>query len=146
MLADYPDVIPTLTEWYILEWKPYYGNQGPGDAKNDLISRCNHEVTPIGLVAMEDNKVCGTIALDLDTATNLTPSVVGLLVGHDYRRRGIATALLESAEDLARRLDYNQIYISTTILGDLLTSMDWYVLGEVEFLNAEKGSIYVRDL
>ncbi len=146
LLADHTDVIPTLTDWYILEWEPYYGIQGPGDAKDDLDSRCNHEVIPIGLVAMEGDQVCGTVALDLDTATNLTPSVVGLLVGRDYRRRGIATALIESVEDLACRLEYSQIYISISVLGDLLTSMGWHALEDVEFLNGAKGSIYAHDL
>ncbi len=146
LLADHTDVIPRLTDWYLLEWEPYYGVQGPGDARADLESRCNHDAIPIGLVAMEGDQVHGTVALDLDAATNLMPSVVGLLVGRDQRGRGIATALLESAESLAQRLGYSRLYISTTVLGDLLVRIGWYPFGEVEFLNDEQGSIYARDL
>ena len=146
LLADHADVIPTLLEWYLLEWEPYYGAHGPGDARADLESRCNSDAIPIGLVAMEAGEVRGTVALDLDLATNLTPSVVGLLVGTDWRGRGIATALLESAEVLAQRLGYDRLYISTTILGDLLVRLGWQPLGEVEFLNNEQGSVFVREL
>ena len=99
--SDRLEVIPTLTKWYQFEWEPYYGKDGPGNARVDLESRCNRDELPVGLVAIEDNQVLGTAALDLDVTTNLTPSVVGLLVGPAYRRRGIATALIKAAEDLA---------------------------------------------
>ncbi len=146
LLADHAEVIPALTDWYLSEWEPYYGANGPGDARFDLESRCNREEIPIGLVALEGNQVCGTAALDLDAATNLSPSVVGLLVAPDHRKRGIATALLDAAENLARQLGYSRLYISTTVLGTLLERMGWHTLGEVEFLNAEQGSIYTRSL
>ncbi len=145
-LAAHHDVLPILTDWYLTEWEPYYGTEGPGNAQADLKSRCNYEEIPIGLVALEDGQVCGTVALDLDTATNLTPSVVGLLVDPAYRRRGIAAALLKSAEGLARTLGYGRIYMSTTVLGNLLERTGWQKLREVEFMNSECGLIYVRYL
>ncbi len=146
LIADHLEVLPTLTEWYQSEWEPYYGKDGPGDARTDLESRCNHAELPIGLVAIEDNQVLGTAALDLDVTTNLTPSVVGLLVDPAYRRRGIATALLNAAEDLARQLEYRRLYVSTTVLSDLLNQLGWEAMGAVQFLNAEQGSVYLRDL
>ncbi len=146
LLADHPGAIATLADWYVLEWEPYYGVDGPGDARADLKSRCNRQKAPIGLVAMEGDRVCGTIALDVDVTTKLAPSVVGLLVGNQYRRRGIAAKLLRSANNLARDLGYDQLYVSTTVLTDLLERMGWRTIGKVEFLNAEHGSIYVCDL
>lgn len=146
LLADHSEAIATLADWYITEWQPYYGELGPGDAESDLTSRCNRNLIPAGLVAVEDDQVIGTVALDVDPATNLNPSVVGLLVGSEYRRKGIATALLRSAKDLARDLAYRQLYLSSSVLGDLLVRTGWRVKGEVEFLNAEHGTIYVCDL
>jgi len=146
LMSDHLELIPTLAEWYRSEWEPYYGKRGPGDARADLESRCNRDELPIGLVAIEDTQVFGTAALDFDVTTNLTPSVVGLLVLPAYRRRGIATALLNAAEDLGRQLGYHRLYVSTTVLGDLLNQLGWEVMGTVEFLNAEQGSVYVRDL
>ena len=72
LISDHLEVIPTLTEWYQSEWQPYYGEDGPGDARADLESRCNRKELPIGLVAIEHNQVLGTAALDLDVTTNLT--------------------------------------------------------------------------
>ncbi len=146
LLTDHTDVIPTLVDWYLLEWEPFYGPAGPGDARADLESRCNREGIPAGLVAMEADQVVGVVALDLDTATNLTPSVVGLLVRHDQRGRGIATSLLQAAESLAKRLGFSRLYVSTTALGELLQRTGWHRYGVAEFLNDECGSIYARDL
>lgn len=146
LLANHAESIPTLAEYYMAEWKPYYGVDGPGDAQADLESRLNRDALPIGLIATDDGKVCGTAALDLDVATGLTPSIVGLLVLPAQRGRGVAKALIESAESLAKRLGYDRLYISTTLLGDLLVRMGWNLLGDVEFLNAEQGSIFERKI
>ncbi len=145
LLADHAEVIPTLTDWYLSEWEPYYGLNGPGDARADLESRCNRDELPIGLVAIEDDQVSGTAALDLDVTTNLTPSVVGLLVEPACRRRGIATALLKATEEIARQLGHRRLYVSTTVLGGLLNQLGWEAMGAVQFLNAEQGSVYMRD-
>ena len=145
-LSDHEWVMPTLAEWYRSEWEPYYGPDGPGNAQADLVSRCNRGGLPYGLVAIENNRVIGTVALDRDVSTNLTPSVVGLLVGSEYRRRGIATALIKAMEDHARQLGYQRLYVSTTVLCLLLERLGWRAMADVEFLNEEKGTIYMREL
>ncbi len=145
LLVDHSKSIPMLADWYVKEWEPYYGVSGPGDARADLESRCNRDEIPIAFVAAEGGDVYGIAALDLDAATGLTPSAVGLLVRPAQRGRGVATALVESAESLAMRLGYSRLYVSTAVLGDLLVRMGWYSLGEVQFVNDEQGSIYARD-
>lgn len=145
-LSDHPEVIPTLAAWYLSEWEPYYGQAGPGIAQADLEARCNRKALPIGLVAMQGQQVLGTAALDLDVTTNLTPSVVGLLVGQDHRGRGVATELMKACEDLARQLGIQRIYISASVLGELLDRLGWQEMGAVQFLNEEQGSVYARDL
>jgi len=144
-LADYKEELPKLAAWFLSEWEAYYGVDGPGDAQADLEARCNYKEIPIGLVAIEEGQVCGTVALDLDAATNLTPSMVGLLVAPTHRGRGIAATLLKSAEDLARTLGNGRVYMSTAVLGNLLERRGWAKLGEIEFMNTERGWIYVRD-
>ena len=146
LLADNTGFLPTLVDWYEREWRPYYGTDGPGDAQSDLASRCNRDAMPIGFVAKENNQLLGAAALDVDPSTGLTPSVVGLLVGDDFRRRGVASSLLEWATILAARLGYDHVYISTTVLGDHLIRNAWRRIGDTQFLNDERGSVYVFDL
>ncbi len=145
-ISNHVHVIPTLVEWYQSEWKPYYGKDGPGDARADLVSRCNRDRLPLGLVALEDDQTLGTTALDLDVTTHLTPSVVGLLVAPPYRRQGVATALLMASEEIARRLGHRQLYASTAVLGGLLGKLGWEKMGEAKFLDDITGSVYVRNL
>jgi len=145
-LCDHREVITELAEWYIAVWPPYYGDTGPGDARADLEARCNRDALPVGLVAMENGKVVATAALGLDQSTQLTPSIIGVLVGHGHRGRGVATALIEACVDAARRLGHRQLYISTSVLGPLLERTGWQETGEARFLNGQPGSIYVRDL
>ncbi len=38
-LSDHPDTISELAGWYVSEWRPYYGDTGPGDARVDLEAR-----------------------------------------------------------------------------------------------------------
>ncbi len=145
-LSDHPDAISELSEWYLSEWEPYYGQTGPGDARADLEARRSREALPVGLVAMEGRQVLGTAALGLDVTTNLTPSIIGLLVGPDYRGRGIGTALIERCVDVARELRYRRLYASAALPGRLWGSTGWEEIGEARFLNNEFGSVYVRDL
>lgn len=146
LLADHELVLPVLTAWYEAEWEPYYGVYGPGDAREDLVARCNREALPIGLVAMESAMVMGTAALDLDAATGLTPSVVGLLVGEGFRRRGVAMELLLATETLARDLGCRELFISTSVLGGLLERLGWRNMGETRFLNDATGDVYLREI
>jgi GNAT superfamily N-acetyltransferase len=146
LLADHIEALPALAEWYRDAWEPYYGVDGPGDALADLQSRCNKNALPIGFVALEGDQVQGVAALDLDVVTKLAPSVVGLLVAVEYRDQGVAAQLLESAKNLAGRLGYSRVYISTTILGEHLLKKGWHDFGPVRFLNDQRGSVYAYDL
>ena len=146
LLAEHADRIDLLVNWFEREWEPYYGKAGPGDARADLADRCNRDRLPIGLVAIQDDRLLGTAAVDRDAATGLTPSVVGLLVTPGYRRRGVAGALLAAAEALARELGYQELFMSTAILGDLLRREGWQEQGDVQFLDGERGKIYMQAL
>lgn len=145
-LSDHAEAIPILAAWYLAEWEPYYGRNGPGDALADLQARLNRNKLPIGLVAIKDGQVLGTVALDVDVTTNLTPSIVGLMVGPEHRRRGVATDLVQACENLARELGSKRIYLSTNVLGSVLARSGWRQIGSVQFLNDEHGSVYAHDL
>ena len=145
-LADHPLAIPKLADWYKAVWEPYYGDAGPGDALADLRARCNRGTLPVGLVAMDGDKVLGTAAVGFDVSANLAPSIIGLLVDQNHRRSGVAAALIESSVKTARRQGHQQIFISSSVLGSFLDQTGWREMGSVEFLNDEHGSIYVLDL
>ena len=142
LLADHTGFVDRLAQWYEREWAPYYGPQGPGDARADLQSRCNRRRLPIGFVALAYARPVGAAALDCDANTGQVPSIVGLLVAPDHRYSGVAGALLDFAEALARDLGHDKLFMSTTILGEHLKRRGWKEQGDVEFFNNERGKMY----
>lgn len=116
LLADHPEAIPVLKEWFESDWTPYYGPDGPGDAEQDLLESCNRTELPIALVAFEDDRVCGTAALkkeSVTTHTHLAPWLAALLVGARFRRRGVGEQLIAAVEETARQLGFTCIYVGT---------------------------------
>ncbi len=76
LLADHPEAIPILRQWFESEWAPYYGPGGPGNTLQDLQNSCNRVQLPVALVALYEGEVCGTAALkaeSVSTHTHLTP-------------------------------------------------------------------------
>lgn len=47
---------------------------------------------------------------------------------------------------LTRALEYDELFMSTSIPGEMLLREDWGEQGEVDFLNGERGRVYVRAL
>jgi GNAT superfamily N-acetyltransferase len=116
LLADHPEAIPILREWFEREWEPYYGPAGPGNAEEDLRTSCNHDKLPITLLAIYEGKVCGTAALkaeSVSTHKHLTPWLAALLVAPAFRRRGIGEQLIAAIEEKAGQLGYKLIYVGT---------------------------------
>lgn len=116
LLADHPEALPSLREWFEREWAPYYGPDGPGDATTDLWESCNREKLPIAMVAIVDDEIAGTAALkaeSVSTHKHLRPWLAALLVSPEFRRRGIAECLIAAIENKAQELGFHSIYVGT---------------------------------
>ncbi|MGH7791728.1 MAG: GNAT family N-acetyltransferase [Thermodesulfobacteriota bacterium] len=108
-LADHPEVIPILKEWFETEWASYYGPAGPGDAYSDLLAYANRDELPVGVVAFFENEVCGVAALkseSITTHSHLGPWAAAGLVSPLYQRREIGTELVRAIEQIAKNLGY----------------------------------------
>lgn len=116
LLADHPEVLRSLKEWFEGKWNPYYGPNGPGDATADLQESCNRDELPITVVAFLDDEVVGTAALKMESVSthkHLTPWLGALLVKPEYRRRGIAELLIKEIENKAKDFGFHIIYVGT---------------------------------
>lgn len=151
LLADHPEAIPQLSEWFRREWAPYYGPGGPGNAAGDLSESSNRDVLPVALLAVMRGEVCGTAALKRESVTthpDLTPWLAALLVSPRFRGRGIGARLVAAVEELASRLGFECIYAGTEAASDggqddsplesLLVRRDWTFL--------ERGPYFVSDV
>lgn len=128
-LADVPEAIPLLTQWFTEEWEPYYGPGGPGDARRDLVECCNRDRLPLALVALDaGGGVIGTAALkprSLDSHPHLGPWLAALLVPRGRRRERIGSALVAAVENEALRLGFGSLYTGTSRLSGTLRRRGW---------------------
>ena len=148
-LIDVPDAVPELTQWFIEEWEPWYGDAGPGDAEGDLVASCRRDALPIGLVALgETGELLGTAALKAESVGSeigAGPWLAALLVGKAHRGKGVATALVAAIEQEARRLGFDALYTSTDVAEPLLRRRGWQALGTTDSLRGAI-TIYRKEL
>ena len=150
LLADHPETLPILKELFESEWKPYYGKEGPGNAEADLKNSANYTELPIAIVAFIDGNVCGTAALKMESITtypDFFPWLAGLLVVPSYRRQEIGEQLIVRIEELARRLNFNEIYVGTGEKSGLseitLDNRGWKFINKSNYFVSE-ASVYKK--
>lgn len=138
LLADAADAVPVLAAWFVAEWDPYYGPEGPGDAMADLTACLNRDEIPLAVAAfLPDGGLAGTAALKSTSACGellAGPWLAALLVRPDCRNRGIGTALIEAIEQQARRLGYPELACSTDAGEAMLQRRGWQRIGETQTL------------
>ena len=148
-LLEAPEALPTLARWFVEEWAPYYGPDGPGDAERDLAACRGRDELPICLVALSGgNEVLGTVALKSESVGSeleVGPWLAAILVGEDHRGRGVGTALVAAIEGEARRLGFESIYTSTDAAGGLLERRGWQAFATAESLRGQVA-VYRRQI
>lgn len=148
-LYEVPDLIPEITRWFIDEWRPYYGPNGPGDAEVDLRAASDADQLPLCLVALDDaDTPVGTISLRAESVPShkhLTPWVAATLVRPDRRGQGIYTSMLTRVEQEAKRLGFGNLYIATDVATDLLERNGWNRIDQAATLR-QAVSVFERRL
>jgi GNAT superfamily N-acetyltransferase len=148
LLADHPSLIPVVSGWHFHEW----GDLHPGTTRSDwtaeLADLSGRDRIPITFVVLEDSEAVGSASLvvcDMDTRSDLSPWLASVYVLPDFRRRGIATALVSHALAQARQLGIRQLYLWTDTAASLYGRMGWRPLVE-ESYKGKTVLVMVRDL
>lgn len=135
-LLEVPDIRPILERWFVEEWMPWYGPDGPGDARSDLAACHRLNDLPICLIALDGNNTpLGTVALKSDSVGSelgLGPWLAAMLVNKDHRGKGVGTALVQAIEEEAARLGFVAIYTSTDTAIGILERRGWKSLATTE--------------
>ena len=147
-LADEPRVLSTLRCWFESEWPSYYSADGPGSAEQDLLAYASRGSIPFGLVAFQQGKPCGFVALKRESFPShphLSPWAGAAYVQPPLRRQGIGAALLLALEPEARALGCARIYCATSTSVSLLRRCGWQLLESVQHEGHEVG-VYEKAL
>ncbi len=138
-LADHPGWVPVIAGWFYDQWYDLYVNRSMTlkDAENSIADRCNYDKIPLILVAINDDKVIGTIGLkqcDMDTRKDLSPWLAGLYVVTEHRCNGIGSLLIEALIEKAISLDISKLYLYTPDAEDFYRKLGWHILEQTEYL------------
>lgn len=148
-LFEAPGAAIILARWFVEEWAPWYGPDGPGDAESDLAACRSRGALPICLVALgADDDVLGTAALKSESVGSelgVGPWLAALLVGEQHRGKGIGWALVEAITAEAKRLGFDALYISTEVAESRLGRRGWQKAGTSESLRGPI-TVYRRDI
>ena len=126
-LADYPDTIPTLVQWFRDQWPDYYAEMSQEELEQDFLSDTSRERLPSRLVAFESNELVGTIILREQTETlpEQGPELGGLYVVESHQGRGIATELVRAGMQLALDQGYETVFATTVVAAGILERLGW---------------------
>jgi RimJ/RimL family protein N-acetyltransferase len=133
-LADYPETIPTLAQWFLVQWSEYYAGCTPADLAQDFLSETNRDGLPIRLVAFTGDELAGTIILRdraISTLPEYHPGLGGLFVAEQYRDRGIGTELVKAGMKVAQDQGYERVYATTVAAGGILERLGWRLVRSV---------------
>lgn len=129
LLADKPEALDTVSDWYYTQWASVFGKQSLQDVKDDLQKYLNTECMPLIVIALDGEKVVGAAQLkyyEMDMYPDYEHWLGGVYVHADYRGNGIAEKIILRILEKAREFDIETIYLQTENLGGgLYARMDW---------------------
>ena len=130
-LVERPDLVEQVSVWGFAEW----GHLNPGQTLEERTARIrgkmNVDRVPIAFVALdEEGRIVGTASLifnDLEGDPR-NPWLASVFVRPEHRKKGIASALVRTVEDAARRLGYSRLYLFTSSAPALYAGLGWQAL------------------
>jgi GNAT superfamily N-acetyltransferase len=131
VLADHPQAIPTLAQWFQVQWPDYYAGLTAVDIEDGIRAEANRDGLPLRLVAFVEGDLAGTIVLRtraLEALSEYRPGLGGLFVAPRHRRRGVGTALVQAGMDAARGQGHQAIYAATTVARGILERLGWVLV------------------
>ena len=135
-LVERPDLAAQVAAWGFAEW----GHLNPGETLARRVIRIqgkmNVDRVPIAFVALDDRGgIVGTASLIFDDLEGdpRNPWLASVYVPPEQRKKGIASALVQTVEDAARRLGYTRLYLFTSTAPKLYADLGWRPLEQRDY-------------
>jgi predicted N-acetyltransferase YhbS len=135
-LAEKPETIDIIARWLHDEFQYLVPGKSIGDVVELLHDRLNRDKLPLGIVALRNDEILGTVSLkisDMDIRDNLSPWMAGLYVDKKYRNRGIGALLVKSIQEIARQFGYKELFLYTPGASGFYERIGWTTLEELTY-------------
>ena len=135
-LADRVDLIPELAELHLAEW----GYLRPGQTLDDRLAALNaclgKGAVPSAVVATEGDELIGSALLvehDMSTRKDLSPWLAGVFVKPQFRKSGVAGALIQRIEAEATGMAVPMLYLYTDKEAGYYAKRGWRQLESCDY-------------
>ena len=135
-LVERPDLAAQVAAWGFAEW----GYLNPGQTLEQrtirIQGKMNVDRVPIAFVALGgDDGIVGTASLIFDDLEGdpRNPWLASVYVPPEQRKKGIASVLVRTVEEAARRLGYARLYLFTSTAPKLYADLGWRALEQRDY-------------
>ena len=117
LLADVPEIIPTLAIWYKEEWSDWFIDTPLDEIEADFCEAANPDQMPLTLAAFSSASTllgaCSIRDHPFDAYPHVSPWLRGLYVHTPFRGHGVADELIRATCVHAKRLQIPRLYAAT---------------------------------
>jgi predicted N-acetyltransferase YhbS len=130
-LADRPDLVPVLVDWFYEEW----GRKNPVISRarigRNLGERLNKDRVPLTIVLLRDSQPIASASLkirEMETHPQYLLWLGGVYVHPEYRKQGIGSRLVEYTAGEAQKHKVNNLYLYTRSHERFYSRLGWQVI------------------
>jgi predicted N-acetyltransferase YhbS len=145
---DRPEAIKTIAKWRYDQWHNILPNFTLATYAEYLSSHYKRGGIPTLFMAVNEDKVIGTAALDedaMDTHPALSPWIANLYVDIKYRKNGVGEALVRRVIEEARATGAKKLYLFTHDREHYMGRFGWRLLFK-ELYYGDMESVMVLDI
>lgn len=149
-IGNCPEYIPILASWDFGHWG---FRRGYASLENTIAfyhSACG-EALPQVFVAVDENRslpmgMVGLMARDIHAPDRpqFSPYLVSLYVQERFREQGVASALVQYAENFCRSARHKALFLNTRNAAAFFDGRGWEVLETVKNKPQEKPLVFMR--
>lgn len=127
-LCRHPEHADNVALWIYNEFVVNSPRIAALDTLKNRFQNTSETEWPITFIAIEGCQCVGTVSIvgnDLKTQNALTPWLASVIVSPEYRKRGIASTLINHACSAAKALGFEKIYLRTEHAAQYYERLGW---------------------
>lgn len=136
-LADYPEAIPIVADWYYHQWGHQHELISPQKSEEMLSDYLNRDKIPLLILAKKRDEILGAVQLkyyEMDNYPQKEHWLGGVYVPEKHRGKKIARQLVLKALEVAKTHGIDTLFLQTEKLnGGLYKRLGWNLVEKTTY-------------